>query len=46
MVLIMRAPKNKRRRLIAAAPLVWLLALAYAAGALSQMGRKPRITAG
>ena len=46
MVLIRRAPKNKRRKLIAAAPLVWLLALAYAAGALSQMGRSPRITAG
>jgi hypothetical protein len=46
MALIGHAPKAQRRRLIAAAPFVWLLALAYAAGGLSRLGRSPRITAG
>lgn len=46
MSLIAHAPPSERHRLIAAAPLVWLLALAYAAGALSQVGRSPSVTAG
>jgi glycosyltransferase involved in cell wall biosynthesis len=46
MSVIPHAAASERGTLIAAAPLVWVLALAYAAGALSQIGKRPQITAG
>jgi hypothetical protein len=45
MSLIAYAPTPERRSLIAAAPLVWVLALAYAAGTVSRLGRG-RLTTG
>lgn len=44
MTMLKYAPPERRGSLLAAAPLVWCLALARMGGALSQSGRKPRLS--
>lgn len=44
MTMLKYAPPKRRGSLLAAAPLVWCLALARMGGALSQMGRKTRLS--
>lgn len=46
MTMLKYAPPERRGSLLAAAPLVWCLALARAGGALSQWGRKTPVTRG
>lgn len=46
MSLLKYAPPERRGSLLAAAPLVWCLALARAGGALSQSGRRARLSLG
>jgi glycosyltransferase involved in cell wall biosynthesis len=46
MTMLKYAPKERRGSLLAAAPLVWCLALARMGGGLSQSGRKTRLSSG